>query len=222
MDFLSTVRRLPPALPPNDNPASIKGNLALERKQLNVNILAWHIANFPGSRVFGHAELKDLRLVETHVWKANMGENLVELLEETIFPVDARQHSLKGQTVCEVTVTEEMLNVHGTLAGGCSAHLIDIGTFSSLLTLSMVTGADYTGVSTSLNITYHAPAKAGAELRMVSTSISTSGRVVAARAEVYDKRTSKLLVSAVHTIAPFQNTQIQKKPLRGDSSKARL
>ncbi|KAH9927338.1 HotDog domain-containing protein [Fomitopsis serialis] len=221
MDFISKVRRLPPAPPPNDNPASIKGNLALEKKQLSVNILAWHIANFPDSRVFGHAELKDLRLVETHVWKNNMGEN-VELLEETISPVDARQHSLQGQTVCEVTVTEEMLNVHGTLAGGCSAHLIDIGTFSSLLTLSMVTGTDYTGVSTSLNITYHAPAKPGAELRMVSTSISTSGRVVAARAEVYDKRTSKLLVSAVHTIAPFQTAQTQNKPSRRDNSKARL
>ncbi|KAH9833819.1 uncharacterized protein C8Q71DRAFT_860091 [Rhodofomes roseus] len=220
MDFLSKVRRLPAAPHPNDDPASIKGNLPLEKRQLSANIFAWHIGNFPGSRVFGHTEVEDLRLAEADVRNTSMGENL-ELLEDTISPEDARQLSLQGRTVCEITVTEQMLNVHRTLAGSCSAHLVDIGTFSSLLTLSLVTGVDYTGVSASLNMTYHAPATLGTELRMVSTSISTSGRITAARAEVYDKRTSKLLVSAVHTIAPFQTSRKQKLTHK-ESSKARL
>ncbi|KZT70298.1 hypothetical protein DAEQUDRAFT_744789 [Daedalea quercina L-15889] len=125
MDFLSNARRLPTAPVPNHDPASIKGSVSLEKKQLSANILAWHVANFPGSRVFGHAMAKDLRLTEVHVWRTSMGQN-IGVLEDIVSPEDARQSSLQGQTVCEITVTREMLNVHRTLAGGCSAHLVDM------------------------------------------------------------------------------------------------
>ncbi|EPT00814.1 hypothetical protein FOMPIDRAFT_1121627 [Fomitopsis schrenkii] len=211
MDFISKSQLLSPAPFPNDDPASIKGNVSTEQKRLSGNVFAWHIANFPGSRVFGHSVFKDLKLTAIYIWTMNAGE-IAELFEDTM-----SREAIRGQTICELTVTEEMLNVHHTFAGGCSAHLVDIGTFSSLLTLSVVTGIDYTGLSTALNITFHSPAVLGTQLKMVSSSISTSGRIMAARAEVYDKKTSRLLVSAVHTIAPFKATPRSKNP-RGIST----
>lgn len=64
---------------------------------------------------------------------------------------------------------------------------------------------------------------------MVSTTLSMGGAIIAARAEVteavilenvsgcsycleqvYDKRTSKLLISASHTIAPFKASEKAK------------
>ena len=147
MDFVSKMQLLAPAPFPNDDPASIKGSASTEQKRLSANVFAWHIANIPGSRVFGHHEFKDMKLTEINIWKMSAGE-AVGLLEETVSPEAARRMSLRGQTVCELTVTEgtlsivnrwrklkganfyacltEMLNVHRTFAGGCSAHLVDM------------------------------------------------------------------------------------------------
>ncbi|KAI0731844.1 hypothetical protein C8Q72DRAFT_775563 [Fomitopsis betulina] len=220
MDFVSKAQLLPPAPFPNNDPASIQGNVSTGQKRLSGNVFAWHIANFPGSRVFGHDVFKDLRLTAIYVRKMNTGD-ITEPLEDIVSQEAVHGQSLRGQTICELKITEEMLNVHRTFAGGCSAHLVDIGTFSSLLILSVVTGMDYTGLSTALNITFHNPAALGTQLKMVSSSISNSGRIMAARAEIYDKTTSQLLVSAVHTIAPFKVAPRSKKPT-GSSSTAKL
>jgi len=213
MDFLSKAKKLPAAPAPNDDPAGIKGNITLEKKQLAANIFAWHIANFPGSRVFGHQELSNLKLAEVSVRKVGMGEQK-ELVGENEPEEVLRKLPLEGQTVCELVVEEGMLNVHGTFAGGCSAHMVDIGTFSPLLILSLATGIDATGMSTAMNLVWHAGATKGTQLRMVSTTLSMGGRVTAARTEVYDKKTSRLLISAVHTIAPFKTstTKPNSKP----------
>ena len=108
MDFVSKARQLPPAPSPNDNIASIKGNASTEQKQLSANVLAWHIANTPGSRVFGHNEFKDMKLTEVYIWKMSAGE-IVGLLENSMSQEAARGLSLRGQTVCELTVTEGAL-----------------------------------------------------------------------------------------------------------------
>ncbi|PCH40751.1 hypothetical protein WOLCODRAFT_162511 [Wolfiporia cocos MD-104 SS10] len=210
MDFLAKARKLSPAPAPNDDPTKIKGNISLDKKQLAANIFAWHIANYPGSNVFGHSELKNLRLSEVYVRRVGMGKQ-TELVGEDEPAEALRSIALEGQTVCEVTVEKNMLNVHGALAGGCSAHMLDIGTFSPLLILSLVTGIDATGMSTAMNIVWHSAASLGMELVMVSTTLTLGGRVTAARAEMYDKKTARLLVSGVHTIAPFQAPSRKRK-----------
>lgn len=110
MDFVSKVRLLAPAPFPNDDPASIKGSASTEQKRLSANVFAWHIADFPGSRVFGHHEFKDMKLTEINIWKMNAGE-VTGLLEEAVSPEAARRMSLRGQTVCELTVTEGTLSI---------------------------------------------------------------------------------------------------------------
>ena len=105
MDFVSKAQLLPPAPFPNDDPASVKGNASTEQKRLSANVLAWHIANFPGSRVFGNREFKDMKLTEVYIWKMNAGET-VGLLEDVTSREAARGMSLRGQTVCELTVSE--------------------------------------------------------------------------------------------------------------------
>ncbi|KAI0920803.1 hypothetical protein AcW1_005024 [Taiwanofungus camphoratus] len=157
MNFLTKARQLPRAPAPNHDPAAIKGNISVENKQLAANIFAWHIANYPGSKVFGHSETKGLRLAEVSVRKVGMGAP-GELVEEDESVENLKNVLLEGQTICEITVDEEMLNVHGSLAGGCAAHFVDIGTFSPLLILSLVTGIDALGVSMALNLVWHAPA----------------------------------------------------------------
>jgi len=172
-----------------------------------------HIAHYPDSRVFGHEALANMKFAETYIRRVGMGEQN-ELVGEDETPEVLRTLPLEGQTVCEITAEEGMLNVHGILSGGCCAHLVDVGTFSSLLMLSLATGNDATGVSAALNIIWHAPAPKGTQLRIVSTTLSLGGSVTAARCEVYNKITSRLLISAVHTINPFSKASSSKSKAR--------
>lgn len=103
MDFISKSQLLSPAPFPNDDPASIKGNVSTEQKRLSGNVFAWHIANFPGSRVFGHSVFKDLKLTAIYIWTMNAGE-IAELFEDTM-----SREAIRGQTICELTVTEGTL-----------------------------------------------------------------------------------------------------------------
>jgi len=197
-------RKLPPASAPNDHPEDIVGNLTLEHKQDAVNILAYNVADHPGSRVFGHDVAKGLVLTEAWVKPVSMGsggDTLGALNTET---ASERKDAVQGLTVCEIVVEGGMLNVHGGLAGSCAVLLIDIATFSSLFVLSLVTGTNAWGVSTTMSISWHGVARSGVKLRLVSTSLSLGRRASAARCEVYDATTAKLLISAVHTIAPLK------------------
>ncbi|CCM05530.1 uncharacterized protein FIBRA_07756 [Fibroporia radiculosa] len=205
-NFLSRVQTLPDAPPPNDNPASIKGNVPLEHRRHLANLMAYHIANHPGSRVFAHSELGGLKQTELYVrWIDASGK--AELLPEDLPQDRLRKLPLQGQTVCEITVTEEtredMLNVHGVLAGAFGMTMVDVGTFSALFIVSLMTGIDATGTSATFNLVWHSAARMGMELRMVSTTLSVGGSMMAARAEVYEKKTSRLLLSAIQTISPF-------------------
>lgn len=105
MNFLTKARQLPRAPAPNHDPAAIKGNISVENKQLAANIFAWHIANYPGSKVFGHSETKGLRLAEVSVRKVGMGAP-GELVEEDESVENLKNVLLEGQTICEITVDE--------------------------------------------------------------------------------------------------------------------
>ncbi|EMD40337.1 hypothetical protein CERSUDRAFT_79996 [Gelatoporia subvermispora B] len=216
-------RQLPSAPAPNDRPDDIKGNLSLEQRQHAVNILAFHVAHHPDSRVFGHDVAKGLELVEAWVKPVMMGAQ-----SDSVDVSANQQHeqesgtALRGRTICEILVEEGMLNVHRSLAGACAVLLLDIATFSSLFVLSLVSGVDAWGVSTAMNITWHAPAGRGTKLRFVSTTLSLGGRLSAARCEIYDAQSARLLISAVHTISPLKTLSSSHrtvKPVRSLQSK---
>ncbi|KAH8096587.1 hypothetical protein BXZ70DRAFT_945227 [Cristinia sonorae] len=187
---LDRLLKLPKAPAPNDDPASIKGNLPLKWKQLLVNILSFHVGDHPGSKVFGHDSAGKLRLVEVNYRKSDV-------------PTDGGAEIATAETIHEVTVAEGMLNAHGTLAGACAINFLDYCTFSTGFCHGFYSDRDGSGVSTHMNTNWHAPAMDGTNLRIVATSVS-SGRIFICRAEMYNKDTGQILISTTHTITPFE------------------
>ena len=94
MDPLARLRKFPKAPSPNHDASVIRGNLTLEQKQLNANILAYHVQ--AGTSVFQNDVLKDLKLVEVNLRKKRDG-----------LGGDARDSdALEGEMVCEIEVKE--------------------------------------------------------------------------------------------------------------------
>ena len=141
---LERLRSFPRAPAPNDNAKAVKSDLPEEHVVLCQNILAYHIAHHPGSKVFGNGQAMGLKLVEMAIRDRRQepapGENR---------PQKAPKADLEGMTVCELAVEEgecsrthvvwrteaeycvllctpDMLNVHGTLAGACAVLIIDL------------------------------------------------------------------------------------------------
>ncbi|KAJ6480414.1 hypothetical protein C8R45DRAFT_832196, partial [Mycena sanguinolenta] len=104
----------------------------------------------------------------------------------------------EGKVVCELTVTEDMLNGLGTVHGGCSAFLIDIcviryftlsrPTDPNLLTRCssmalFVFQPELASVSSSMDVVFHSPASIGETLRIVNSTIAVGARAMSARTE---------------------------------------
>ncbi|PIL35242.1 hypothetical protein GSI_03032 [Ganoderma sinense ZZ0214-1] len=187
---LERLRSFPRAPAPNDDATAVKTNLPEDAVRLLQNILAYHVADYSGSNVFGHEQGKGLELVEAFVRTRHRDQ-------------DKAQDRLEAVTVCELLVEHNMLNVHGTFAGACAVHMVDIATFSPLFALATVTGFDPSGFSTSMNVIWHAPAIAGSRLRFVGTSLSCRTKMASAQCEVYDVEKGTLILSATHIIAPM-------------------
>ena len=136
MDPLARLRTFPKAPSPNDDASAIRGNPTLDQKQLNANILAYHVA--AGTKVFGNSVLNDLKMVEVNVKpvdkRAGGGVSQAQAEDE-----------LEGEMICEIHVSEGehtydngstrptnrvprvgMLNVYGTVAGPCFAAICDL------------------------------------------------------------------------------------------------
>ncbi|TFK86283.1 hypothetical protein K466DRAFT_646481 [Polyporus arcularius HHB13444] len=204
---IDCLRAFPAAPAPNDDPSKVKSNIAEDNVRLCQNVLAYHIAHHPDSRVFGHEQASGLTMTEVTVNPRGAGKE----------GKNPRPDDFEAVTVCELTVQEGMLNVHGTLAGPCAMLVIDLATFAPLFALSALTGVDASGFSTSMNIVWHAPAVAGMTLRFVGTTLSFRARMASARCEVYDKKKGTLIISATHVIAPVPGL-----PVAGGAAAAKL
>ncbi|KAJ6476206.1 HotDog domain-containing protein [Mycena sanguinolenta] len=99
----------------------------------------------------------------------------------------------EGRLVCEIVVTDDMLNFLGNVHGGCSAFLIDI--CSSMCLMVHQRGMH---VSQSLDIVYHSPAMLGETLRIISNTITLGARVMSARTEIWNATKHRLVASGVH------------------------
>ncbi|EIW59642.1 uncharacterized protein TRAVEDRAFT_46944 [Trametes versicolor FP-101664 SS1] len=175
-DSLQRLRTLPRAPAPNDDAATVKSNLPHQDVELLQNILAYHVAHHPGSSVFGNSHANRLRLTEAYVRPRQEVRDAPQRDSDSSRQAPGTQKArpkgdeLEAVTVCEIVVEEDMLNVHGALSGACATLLIDIGLFSPLFALGIAADIDATGLSTSMNIVWHAvavrcvPARASARL----------------------------------------------------------
>lgn len=113
--------------------------------------------------------------------------------------VGEKNRKFRSTVVCECTVTEDMLNVSGSLHGGCIIYLIDI--CSSLpIAAAISQGGEWgtAGVTQSIQTTYHSPALVGTRLEIISHTLGIGGRTMSARCEIWDKERKRLVAAGVH------------------------
>ncbi|KAJ3810055.1 HotDog domain-containing protein [Lentinula aff. lateritia] len=118
----------------------------------------------------------------------------VSLVQNMIEPL--RQES---RVVCSMRVAEDMINGMGNLHGGCSALLVDLCSTLAMAALQMhLTGKPTVTVSQAMNLSFHAPAGLGEDLRIINTSMSIGTRVISAKTEIWSATHHRILVSGVH------------------------
>ncbi|KAJ6468961.1 HotDog domain-containing protein [Mycena vulgaris] len=128
--------------------------------------------------------------------KPIFGDSIFKRMQVTHASVNNKaEEPLKkeGRVVCELVVTEDMLNGGGNVHGGCSAFLIDMCS-----TLSLIVFNGGPSVSQSLNIVYHSPAGLGEKLRIVNTTMTVGARAMSARTEIWNDTHHRLVASGVH------------------------
>ncbi|KZT66447.1 hypothetical protein DAEQUDRAFT_455173 [Daedalea quercina L-15889] len=85
----------------------------------------------------------------------------------------------------------------------CCADIVEAGTYSPILTSGLLTGVDTNGFSAAVNSTFHSPAHVGTQLHVIGTAVSVGSRSLSTRCETFYKATSRLLVSATHSVTPL-------------------
>ncbi|KAJ7158290.1 HotDog domain-containing protein [Mycena crocata] len=128
--------------------------------------------------------------------KPAFGDSMIERFVVTYASIDNKAEEpakQEGRFVCELIVTEDMLNGAGHLHGGCSAFLVDICS-----TLCLMLFDDGMHVSQALNIVYHSPAGLGDKLRIVNTTMTVGARAMSARTEIWNATHHRLVATGVH------------------------
>ncbi|KAJ7156310.1 HotDog domain-containing protein [Mycena filopes] len=182
----------PSALPPDpltsaSTIASIAGNVPPSIKQLTCNTF---FAYGVGSR---HPYDSDPTEYETFGYAVGRAVRFVEMRVE--YP-EERGGRMEAVVVQEVSVAKHMLNGAGMLHGGCVTYLIDNCASTPLVVLGLLNGTNGVGVTQGMNVLFHAPVGLGSTLRISSSSISMGSRVMAARCELTDKSTGRVVASA--------------------------
>ncbi|KAI0745861.1 HotDog domain-containing protein [Earliella scabrosa] len=116
--------------------------------------------------------------------------------------VDVRKRERDGKVQAQVTyalaVGDDMLNIAGTMHGGCAAYLVDLCTSIALVLLSDVMGKPTFFVSHALHTTFHAPMLLGTTLEIVNTTVAYGARTVSAVTEIWDVTNGRLCATGAH------------------------
>ncbi|KAJ7631963.1 HotDog domain-containing protein [Mycena polygramma] len=123
------------------------------------------------------------------------GSIMEQVLVTHAFVQDKAEEPQKkeARVVCEIDVTEDMLNDGGNIHGACSAFLIDMCSSACLMVFQR--GMH---VSQTLNIVYHSPAVLGEKLRIINTTMTVGTRVMTVRTEIWNATQYRLVASGVH------------------------
>ncbi|KAF4601439.1 hypothetical protein EYR40_004874 [Pleurotus pulmonarius] len=133
----------------------------------------------------------------------------IQLTDVSLVENPEEPMTTESRVVCELRVTEDMVNLEGNLHGGCSVYLVDV---CSALPLSAwraghqvaINDSDerqmgnLSGVSQSINTTFHTPAPLGTNLQVISTSMICEGALLCARCQIWDKDNHSLVASGLH------------------------
>ena len=113
---------------------------------------------------------KYMKLMESKVWPAFKATNYYDSsLVNRMKVVDSSYGKLK----CELKVTEDLLNIQGSLHGGCTATMIDAVSSFCFLTMDDFNA----GVSLDMNISYMKGAKPGEKLTIESSVLKDKGTI---------------------------------------------
>ncbi|KAI0708037.1 hypothetical protein C8Q76DRAFT_800316 [Earliella scabrosa] len=127
---------------------------------------------------------------------------VLEEIELTRREKDGRPQARLTYTI---TVEEDMLNIAGTMHGGCAVYLIDLCSSVALKVLARAQDKPSFFVSQALNTTFHAPAPRGAKLEIVNTTVSLGARTASAVTDIWDMTNKRLCMTGVHNqMAPSQ------------------
>ncbi|KAG9078706.1 hypothetical protein FS749_009230 [Ceratobasidium sp. UAMH 11750] len=171
----------------------IKGNAPDDQKQLCVDVLDFYAEM---DDHFAYSVGKRLRIEEVSIGETVNGKS-------------------RSSVVCSIAVKGDMLNLLGTLHGGCTAFLVDLCT-SIALSISPKELKDpdnwwgKTSVSQALNVVYHSPARAGSTLKILSETVVAGGRAGTIRCEIWDSTNNILVATGTHTKMPLRNMAIGK------------
>ncbi|KAF5371137.1 hypothetical protein D9758_004299 [Tetrapyrgos nigripes] len=188
----------------------IYGNVSDEEKRLCARILA-HFIGTPNTS-YGADIGEKIKLTRIDVYPR--APNVPETHDPSYVTMDKSDSSLQGtvtsrsqasldleaRTVCEITVTKEMCNIHGVLHGGCAMYMMDPCSVCALVALGVAIGTDGSGVSQTMFTQWHRPAPEGAELSIIATTVATNGYIRSSRCEIRDRKTNVLYVSCIHSI----------------------
>jgi len=128
--------------------------------------------------------------------------DLARKLVVTKMQVDPRgdlRGKLEATVEMETTVTQDTVNDANVLHGAYSAFLID---FCTSLTFSVLMGYEQNWgghLSTTLSVTYHAPAPIHSKLKIVNTTLAKGKRTMTARCEIYDITNGRLVASGIQS-----------------------
>ncbi|KAL7283860.1 hypothetical protein ACG7TL_003300 [Trametes sanguinea] len=122
----------------------------------------------------------------------------LQLTEVALRPREA-DGTMRARVVCEIDLTPEMRNSMGMLHGGCAVFLIHVCTSVALQALGMPMNNHNDLASSSIDTVFHAPAAAGAKLRLVNDTVWFSPRRTGtANTEIWDTANRRLIATGVH------------------------
>ncbi|KAK7453557.1 hypothetical protein VKT23_001442 [Stygiomarasmius scandens] len=193
---------------------TVQGNISAEQKKLCERLLAYFVGTSETS--YGADIGEGLKLSRIDVYPHPQATDYRNQDQTSTESLD-----LEARTVCEITVTKKMCNVHGTLHGGCAMYLMDPCSVSALVALGVVAGTDGSGVSQSMFTQWHRPATEGAQLNIISTTVASNGYIRSSRCEIRDRNTNVLYVSCVHSIVNV-GSKYSKRSSKGSQLPAPL
>ncbi|TDL13814.1 hypothetical protein BD410DRAFT_780579 [Rickenella mellea] len=128
----------------------------------------------------------------------SVGER-VKITSIDIIPKVDEPEKLESRVVCEIDVSEDMVNGGGNMHGACSVYLIDVCSSLPICALDLAQGGSGSaGVSQAINTIFHSPAIIGDTVRIISSTLSIGARTTSSRCEIWNVTQHRLVASGVH------------------------
>ncbi|KAI3615680.1 d-alanine-d-alanine ligase [Moniliophthora roreri] len=188
----------------------ISGNASDDIKKFLANPTAWYLC-IDGEQEKGTGY--------SHEIAKQMVVTEISILEN---PEDPRSKDI-GRVVCELVVSNDMINRNRSLHGGCTSYLIDVCTSMALHALAMARGGTTNHVSQSLNVYFHSPAMVGDKIRVVNTTITMGARALSAKTEARSRTQSVAMTRQIQRSQPIRISESRgpQAPLKNDQSAPR-